>query len=120
MTDKLRQFLTRFVHLTDLEWHALEQQLSVKTISRKDFIIQKGQYATEIGFMLSGSCRLFYDKDGEEWTTYFFFENNLVAAYLSCLTGEPSTLSIQALEDVELLYFSFQTLTGLYAQLRWS
>lgn len=116
MTDKLRQFLTRFVNLTDPEWHALEQQLTTKTIRKKDFLIQKGQNATEIGFLLSGSCRLFYDKDGEEWTTYFFFENNLVAAYQSCLTGEPSTLSIQVLEDVELLYFSFQTLTGLYEQ----
>lgn len=116
MTDKLRQFLTRFITLTDPEWHALEQQLTIKTIRRRDFFIQKGQNATEIGFLLSGSCRLFYDKDGEEWTTYFFFENNLAAAYQSCLTGEPSTLSIQALEDVELLYFSFQTLTDLYQQ----
>jgi CRP-like cAMP-binding protein len=116
MTNKLRQFLTRFIDLTDLEWHALEQQITIKTISKKDFFIQKGQNATKIGFLVSGSCRLFYDEDGEEWITYFFFENNLVSAYQSCLTGEPSTLSIQALEDVELLYFSFQTLTGLYAQ----
>ncbi|CAN5485186.1 hypothetical protein BH09BAC4_BH09BAC4_42850 [soil metagenome] len=76
----------------------------------------KRQNATEIGFLLSGFCRLFYDKDSEEWTTYFFFENNLVAACQGCLTREPSTFSIQALEDVELLYFSFQTLTGFYAQ----
>lgn len=116
MSDRLRQYLTRFIELTDLEWQALEEHLKIKTISKKDFLVRKGQKATEIGFLLSGSCRVFYEKDGEEWTTYFCFENSLVAAYLSCLTGQPSTLSIQALEDCEVLLFNYQTLTALYQQ----
>lgn len=114
MNDPLRQYLTHFVDLTDPEWHALHAQVTTKTVNKKEFLIQKGERATEISFLLRGSCRVFYDKDGEEWTTYFCFENSLVAAYLSCLTGQPSTLSIQALEDCELLSFSYQTLTGLY------
>lgn len=116
MSDQLRQYLTHFVELTDPEWQALQEQLKIKTISKKDFLVQKGQKATEIGFLLSGSCRVFYDKDGEEWTTYFCFENSLVAPYLSCLTGQPSTLSIQALEDCQLLLFDYQALTALYQQ----
>lgn len=116
MSDRLRHYLTRFAELTDLEWEALEEHLKIKTISKKDFLVQKGHKATEIGFLLSGSCRVFYDKDGEEWTTYFCFENSLVAAYLSCLTGQPSTLSIQALEDCEFLFFDYQTLIALYQQ----
>lgn len=114
MTDKLRQCLQLFIGLTDPEWQALEAQLSTRTINRKDFLIRKGQKATEIGFLLSGSCRVFYDKDGQEWTTYFCFENSLVAAYLSCITGQASTLSIQALEDCQLLIFDYQALTALY------
>ncbi|KAA6438427.1 Crp/Fnr family transcriptional regulator [Dyadobacter flavalbus] len=116
MTDRLRQHLKFFTDLTDPEWQALESHLQVKTISRKDFLVQQGEKATEIGFLLSGSCRVFYDKDGEEWTTYFCFENNLVAAYASCLTGQPSTLNIQALEDCELLFFKYETLAALYRQ----
>ena len=116
MSDRLRHYLTRFVELTDLEWEALEKHLIVKTISKKGFVIQQGQTANEIGFLLSGSCRLFYEKDGDEKTTYFFFENNLVGGYLSCLTGQPSTLSIQALEDCELICFNYTVLTALYQQ----
>ncbi|MBC3789420.1 Crp/Fnr family transcriptional regulator [Spirosoma utsteinense] len=116
MSDRLRKYLTHFIELTDLEWQALEQQLTIKTINKKDFLVQKGQKTTQIGFLLSGSCRVFYEKDGEEWTTYFCFENSLVAAYLSCITGQPSTLSIQALEDCQLLLFDYQTLTALYQQ----
>ena len=114
MNNRLRHYLTRFVELTDLEWQALDEHLKLQTISRKDFLVREGQNATEISFVLSGSCRIFYEKDGEEWTTYFCFEDSLVAAYLSCLTGQPSTLSIQALEDCELLSFDYQTLVSLY------
>ena len=114
MSHRLRQYLARFVELTDQEWQALEGQLNVQAISRKEFLVREGQKATEISFVLSGSCRIFYEKDGEEWTTYFCFEDSLVAAYLSCLTGQPSTLSIQALEDCELLSFDYQTLVSLY------
>ena len=114
MNNRLRRYLTRFVELTDQEWQALDEHLKLQTISRKDFLVREGQKATEISFVLSGSCRIFYEKDGVEWTTYFCFEDSLVAAYLSCLTGQPSTLSIQALEDCELLSFDYQTLVSLY------
>ena len=116
MTDQLRHYLTRFVELTNPEWAALEKHLVVKRIAKKGFFIQQGQIANEICFLLSGSCRLFYEKNGEEKTTYFSFENNLVAAYLSCLTSQPSTVSIQALEDCELISFSYGVLTTLYDQ----
>ena len=116
MSNRLRQFLTRFADFTDLEWDALEKQLISRTVARKDFLIQQGQTATEIGFLLSGSCRLFYEKDGDEKTTYFFFENNLVGDYLGCLTNQPSTLSIQALDDCELLCFRYDVLTTLFEQ----
>ncbi|UHG94726.1 Crp/Fnr family transcriptional regulator [Spirosoma oryzicola] len=116
MSHRLRHYLTHFIELTDPEWLALEKQLTIKTIPKKGFLVQKGQKTTQIGFLLSGSCRVFYDKGGEEWTTYFCFENSLVAAYMSCITGQPSTLSIQALEDCQLLVFEYQTLTALYQQ----
>ncbi len=116
MNNRLRHYLTRFVELTDPEWEALETQLVTRSIAKKGFLIQQGQTATEVCFLLSGSCRVFYEKDGEEKTTYFSFENSLVAAYLSCLTGQPSTLSIQALEDCELIGFRYDALTALYEQ----
>ncbi|MBO0938470.1 Crp/Fnr family transcriptional regulator [Fibrella sp. HMF5335] len=116
MVDQFRQFLTRFVDLTDPEWQALEKHLTSKTMPKKGFLIQQGQTATEINFLLSGSCRLFYERDGNEKTTYFFFENNLVGDYLGCLTNQPSTLSIQALEDCKLICFRYEVLTALYQQ----
>jgi CRP-like cAMP-binding protein len=114
MTDQFRTYLRRFVELNDQQWQALAEKMVVKTIRKKEFLIKQGQISRDIYFMISGSCRLYYEKDGEEKTTYFFFENNLIADYLGCVTDNPSSMSIQALEDCELIYFKYQTLTDLY------
>jgi CRP-like cAMP-binding protein len=58
--------------------------------------------------------RHYYIKDGEEKTTYFYFENHLVASYISCITREPSLLSIQALSDCELIVFPYKVLQDLF------
>lgn len=114
MTDQFRNYLHRFVELDDRAWQALADTMAVKSVRKKDFLVKQGQISREIYFLISGSCRLYYEKDGEEKTTYFFFENNLIADYLGCVTDNPSSMSIQALEDCELIYFKYQTLTDLY------
>ncbi|MDQ1086538.1 Crp/Fnr family transcriptional regulator [Siphonobacter sp. SORGH_AS_1065] len=116
IANQFRIYLKRFVELTDQEWDAFEKDLTIRTLPKKHFLIKQGQTAKEICFLISGSARLYYEKDGDEKTTYFFFENNLVGDYLGCLTSQPSTINIQALEDCELMYFKYETLTKLYEQ----
>lgn len=58
--------------------------------------------------------RHYYTRDGEERTTYFYFENHLVGSYVSAVTGKPSLLTIEALTDSHLLAFSYQHLKSLY------
>lgn len=60
--------------------------------------------------------RQYYTKAGEERTTYFFFENHLLSAYTSCLTGQPSRVTIEALSDGCYLRFPYAVLTGLLEQ----
>jgi CRP-like cAMP-binding protein len=67
--------------------------------------------------VVQGACRLYYTRpDGEEKTTYFFFENHLMASYISCLTGQPSPFGIQALEPTELLTVPYAVLSGLFEE----
>jgi CRP-like cAMP-binding protein len=60
--------------------------------------------------------RHFYLKDGEERTTYFYFENAFVSSYISCITGMPSQLSIEALSDTRLIAFPYTKLKDLFVQ----
>lgn len=47
-------------------------------------------------------------------TTYFYFENHLISSYISILQQQASQLTIEALEDSEVLCFTAQTLQNLY------
>lgn len=119
MEQRLRTQLEKFVKLSDEDWSALASGLYVRKISKKEYFIRKGEYGKEIGIVLQGTLHQFYEKDAEERSTYFFFEDMLVTAYISCLTGKKSELSIQALEDCEILCFAYSDWTRL-SQTLWS
>ncbi|TDH24564.1 Crp/Fnr family transcriptional regulator [Segetibacter sp. 3557_3] len=112
---KLRAAIERFVTLSSEDWLLLEKALSIRTIKKNGLFATEGKKATEVGFLLEGNMRHYYTKDGEEKTTYFYFENHFVAAYISCITQQPSQLSIEALTDCTMLVFPYQTLVELYA-----
>lgn len=112
----LRAYLHRFVPaLTDADWQPLADVLRPRHVARGKYFVQAGEYRPELALLLSGCCRLYYPRpDGEERTTYFFFENHLLGDYPSCLTGQPSQFCIQALTDTELVVFDYAVLRRLY------
>jgi CRP-like cAMP-binding protein len=114
----LRAYLLRFVpDLTDADWQPLAQALRVRHLARGEHLLQAGEQLPVLALLLQGTCRLYYPRpNGEERTTYFFFENHLLGDYAGCLTGQPSQLSIQALVDTELVVFDYAVLRQLYDQ----
>ena len=113
---RLRQHVSHFVQLTDDEWEALVPHLTINTLPKHQYFIQQGSPATQIGFVLTGQFRQFYTRDGQERTTYFFVEDQLVGAYMSCVTGRPSPVTIQAMSDVTYLGFPYAVLQALFQQ----
>lgn len=110
----LRQAISAFVKLSDEEWMMLQPHIRDKLLKKFELFAVEGKVAKEIGFVLQGNMRHYYLKDGEEKTTYFYFENHFVGAYISCITNQPSQLNIQALSDCRLLVFPYQILQNLY------
>jgi CRP-like cAMP-binding protein len=112
----LRAYLHRFVPmLTDADWQPLAEALRPCHLGRGEHFAKAGEHAPRLALLLRGACRLYYSRpDGEERTTYFFFENHLLADYPGCLTGQPSQFSIQALTDTELVVFDYAVLRRLY------
>lgn len=113
----LRQYIHRFTPLTDAEWAPLAAELRPQHLTRKAYFVEQGHTNHDMALVLSGACRLFYTRpDGEEKTTYFFFENHLMASYASCLSGQPSPLTLQALVATELVVFPYAVLRRLYEE----
>jgi len=112
----LRNYISRFIKLTDADWQMLEPHLKKRSIKKHSYFEQEGKKARDIGYIVDGDMRHFYTSNGEEKTTYFYFENSMVASYLSCITGQPSQITIEALTEVKMIVFPYAVMQTLYNQ----
>ncbi len=114
MKEILRQVMSQTIPIAQDEWEAFEPYISTKTVKKREQIVREGQTCTEISVLMKGAFRQYHVIDGEEKTTFFYFENHFVCNYESVLLRAPSDLVIEAMEDSELLCFSVETLERLY------
>jgi CRP-like cAMP-binding protein len=110
----LRKQVEGMVKLSDEDWALLVPHLRLKTIAKNNVFISEGRKANELGLVLDGSFRQYYTKGGEEKTTYFFFEPHFIGSYISCITGKPSMVTIEALSNARYISFSYTALLDVF------
>lgn len=108
-----RKHLEPFVTFTNDEWDIFCDHLCIKKIRKKGKFISQGKVCSEVGFILSGSYRFFFLKDGMEISNYFSFQNDFISSYASFLKRAPSLITIEAMEDSMLVCFSYASLQQL-------
>jgi CRP-like cAMP-binding protein len=111
----LHKQITAFAKITDTDWEMLLPFLELKHLRRHELFIKEGKRANEIGMVTEGMFRQYYTKDGEEKTTYFFFEQHFISSYISCITGKPSLITIEALSDASFVSFPFTAMQKLFS-----
>ena len=111
-----KQFLRQFPHYTEAAYDVAAPYISKQYIKKGDHILKQGSYCRHIYFVIAGIFKIYYLRDGVEVTTCFCRENRFATSYQSLLSGEPSELGIQAIEDAEILKIRYEDLNTLYAQ----
>lgn len=101
---------------TDIELGMVLKHFETKTIKKKTNILKAGKTAKEVYFILSGCFRLFYEKDGEDISAYFFTEKMFAGAYDSFIYQRPSRHSIETLEECQVLSISYIALQELFIE----
>lgn len=110
----LQVFIMQMVKLDDAAWVDMQQRLTPRSIKKKQLFIAEGKVCREMAFICKGSFRFYKVIDGIEVSTYFSFEHDWVSAYTSFLHKTPSFISIEAMEDSELLVLTWDDLQQLY------
>lgn len=111
----LRAQIEKLTPIPDADWQLLEPYIKERKIKKGGYMVREGEKGKEVGLILEGNMRHFYTRDGEEKTTYFYFEHAFVSAYISCITGAPSLVSVEALTDTTLLTFPYARIKELFA-----
>lgn len=115
----LYQLITEYIDISDSELEYCLSMLSYEVYKKKDILLKEGEVCSKIYFVAKGLLRIYFidDKD-EEKTFHFCLENTFGTDYESFLKGIPSSFSIQAMEDTDVLVISFEMLQNIYRELR--
>ena len=80
-----------------------------KQLAKGEFFIAAGQYPKKMAIVLSGLFRYLYvDDEGNEYTKAFMPEGSFLSSYSAMILNERSYYSIEALENAEILEFSYE------------
>jgi CRP-like cAMP-binding protein len=110
----LHAFMLQMINLNDGAWNDMQQRLIHRNYKKRESFVDEGKVCREIAFVTKGAFRFYKMIDGVEVTTYFSFENNWISAYTSFLQQLPSYITIEAIEESEILILQYEDLQYMY------
>jgi CRP-like cAMP-binding protein len=114
--DLLLQHIARYISLTAEETAKVAIPFKEKNIRKKQFLLQEGDIQRQAAFVVSGCLRSYsIDKNGFEHVLQFAPPGWWIGDMRSLLRQEPSTLSIDAIDDTSLLLITKTDLDALYS-----
>lgn len=93
--------------LTAKDIEAFTRNFATKTVKKNSLLLTAGKIAKEVYFIKRGCIRLFYEKDGDDISAFFFTENMFAGAYDSFISQKPSRHNIETIEDCEVLAINY-------------
>ncbi|HAN65201.1 MAG TPA: cyclic nucleotide-binding protein [Chitinophagaceae bacterium] len=104
MYERLRSNIEEKVPLTEAEWQLCKSLFSPKKLRKKQYFLQEGDVCRYTAFIEKGAMRSYsIDEKGNEHIIQFGLEGWWITDLYSFYTNEPSTYTIDALEDSEIL-----------------
>jgi len=107
--------------LKSIDWEDFQYLFNKLEIPSKTMLLQEGQISRSMFFIEKGCLRTWINNDGQEITTQFFFEGDVVSSIESFRTNQPSFYSIDSLEPCILQTISqidFQNILELSPKLK--
>jgi CRP-like cAMP-binding protein len=111
--ESFRNAIAQFITFTDEQWALFSAHFYTRKIKKRQLFTAAGKTCTEIGFVFSGSFRIFIERGDMEISNYFSFEGDLISSYKSFLRQEASRVNIEAMEDSMLICFTYGNIQTL-------
>ncbi|MDJ1503109.1 Crp/Fnr family transcriptional regulator [Xanthocytophaga agilis] len=111
---ELKVYIHTISNLSEDSWLMLQDTLTVCHFSKGDYIIALGEICQSIFFITKGYARGFYDKEGNEINTAFYFEQEFATNLKSLTKNLKSEYAIQACEPLIAVQFDRAKLLAAY------
>ncbi|MEN7548718.1 Crp/Fnr family transcriptional regulator [Rapidithrix thailandica] len=105
----LRQHIEEIIPLTDEEFAYIFGHFTTIYRRRHQYLVQEGELVNKEFWVVKGCLKsCFFDKEGKEHILQFAMENWWVTDYEAFNNRVEATVSVDCIEDCELLYISYE------------
>lgn len=120
MVRAVKEYLNRFVELSDAEFGEIMAVAEVRTYDKKIKLIDEGEKEEYFNFIIKGLARKFFYKGDEEVITQLAKEGELICSSVSYLSGEKSMYVVETIEPTTFLSFNKEKIEKLYEKdIKW-
>src|SRR3954447_3942751 len=113
--EELLKFLNSIYPLSEQSVQYLRTHFKTKSLAKKEYLLKKGHVSRDICFISKGLLRCFYMLDEKEVSSWFMKEGDVIVSVESFFNQTVSYESIQAIEDCELYYLTYNELQYIFA-----
>lgn len=118
MTESLQKHIREYVEISDEKLEKYCNAFTYRKVKKKQFLLTEGSICDFEGFVVNGCFKVFHtDRNAAEQILYFAIENWWISDIDSFINRIPSKLTIQALEDSEILLISKKDKEQLYQEM---
>ena len=116
-SNKLLYYFKKWSDITQEEETTILSSFETVSIKKKKDLLIAGNICKNLYFITKGCLRSFYiDSKGAEHIYQIRMDNNWISDLESFFTQNPSKYNIEAIENSQLLYISFDRLEKLYIE----
>ncbi|OOQ61150.1 Crp/Fnr family transcriptional regulator [Mucilaginibacter pedocola] len=109
MYQILREHIEKIVPLSDEEFAFVARHFTARKYKKHQFLVQPGDAVKHYYFVVSGLLKLVYtDEDARQHIVSFAMKDWWEGDFYAFYTQTEATLSVECLEDTEVLCFSLQ------------
>jgi len=118
MSIRLREHIEKIVALTDDEFEHVLSHFTIKKFKKHQFLIQEGENVTSDFFVIEGLVKASHtDTSGKQHIMQFAMEDWWTSDYQAYFNQTVATLTLDCIEDTEVLCLTLQNREKLCADL---
>jgi len=111
------QFRNKFP-LTDEKWLKYTSYFNRMEVPAKTTLLEEGEISKKLFIIEKGCIRVWFNNNGKDLTTQFFFENQSVASIESFMKKFPSQAAVETIEPSVLWWISKNDLDKILEEIK--
>ncbi len=114
--ERFSHSISQYIDLTEADLANILLRFQTKEMKKGRFLLRSGQTGSEFIFIEKGCLRVFREQGAGEVSGWFAFEDDFFCELSSFLSQQPSTFSVQAIEDTSISYITRPDMEKLFLE----